>query len=881
MEPSTLPAARSLRAAGEFVVLLLATLSAWLYAGATPHAEYVLSVGVLILAICWVAHGYVTGRFELRFDFVSIILLGFVVLSLVQLVPIPVALLKVISPLRAHLHETMLPAVAEVLPGETAGEPRSGLATLTVNAHETHGFLAKVLALFIVYVIVRNWLASKDAFKRFLWVTMINGAILALVAVGGFFSTDRKTMLWSIDTGGSVYGTFVCRNHYPDYIAFAMAGAIALFLTPSKQDRLDAEKLKKNPELAGAPEKFFERVVAFVTGPLLVLDRPVPLTGLLAMSLMLLSIPFSLSRGGMASYAVALAAIIVLARSSKTSGTGLSGWGITMVGAALIGAIAYFGTAPIMARFSNFGEAEFDNRTGGWSASVQQVPGVWLAGAGAGTHQWVEPLGRTIDQSQYVYDHAHNEYLEALVEGGLIRLGLTLALAGGVIWQLILGYRRRSDRGVGPALLGVLFGVLVLAIHAISEFSIHLASVALIATIACAYGLSGALDREYAPARKKTKTKSRSKPVVDLNVASEVEIELKETTEPELASRSDESSSGPAWLAWAFAMALVIASLLVVIDFRARYRADRFDATAEAWKLSGLADRSAKRIEYQQLRTLITPGDGDAWYDFAQAHLDAAVQAHPDGGFGPAAISEHIRPALAALRRARSLSPLHADTHVRLGVYASYFANAEPGLAHLQRAIRLVPTDPEVHYAAGSEAKRQNALVEAEEYWKRSLELSPRLLLPILKTSGGLAPSQLVDRILPDDPYVLVKAADELYPLASGSEAERKIFLAKALERIDLPKPTAAQCAAIARAGDEFGRSNEVGEFWKRVLANQVDSSQIRRAAAAWFEKHELYAEAVRELEWLVKYNPSDRYMKERLQAAKHGLELHRQLFDR
>src|SRR5439155_25316999 len=121
-----------------------------------------------------------------------------------------------------------------------------------------------------------------------------------------------------------------------------------------------------------------------------------------------------------------------------------------------------------------------------------QLPDFGLLGSGYGTVNSVEPRGRREEDvtagTGVVTDveHAHNDYLEALVEGGLPRLALTLAL----VWFLVrFGWRtfdRHGDRT--PALLafGLLVGVLAIVFHAFVDFVLFTPAVALLATVVAA-----------------------------------------------------------------------------------------------------------------------------------------------------------------------------------------------------------------------------------------------------------------------------------------------------------------------------------------------------------------------------------------------------------
>src|SRR4051812_14119145 len=90
-----LPAARTLRAAAEVVVLALAVAAPRPFGSVTPAAGAVLLAGVAVLAGLWAAPAAVTRRFAYRPDPVSVGLLGLVLLSAVQLVPLPGPVVRV------------------------------------------------------------------------------------------------------------------------------------------------------------------------------------------------------------------------------------------------------------------------------------------------------------------------------------------------------------------------------------------------------------------------------------------------------------------------------------------------------------------------------------------------------------------------------------------------------------------------------------------------------------------------------------------------------------------------------------------------------------------------------------------------------------------
>src|SRR5262249_12821365 len=94
-------------------------------------------------------------------------------------------------------------------------------------------------------------------------------------------------------------------------------------------------------------------------------------------------------------------------------------------------------------------------------------------------------------------DHAHNEYLEALVEGGVVRLLLSVAAVLFVCrlgWRALRRYRGRSTEGL---VLGALLGFTAVVAHSAVDFGLHVpAVVALTAAVAAQVAALGEKRQE-------------------------------------------------------------------------------------------------------------------------------------------------------------------------------------------------------------------------------------------------------------------------------------------------------------------------------------------------------------------------------------------------
>ena len=110
-----------------------------------------------------------------------------------------------------------------------------------------------------------------------------------------------------------------------------------------------------------------------------------------------------------------------------------------------------------------------------------------LWGSGYGTYEFVDVLHRSdASDAGVVVDHAHNDYLEALVEGGLA-LFIPVVVAVVLVFRLGFGaVRRHEDRPTGGLVLGALVAFTTVAIHSFSDFGMHIPANTAIVTVLCA-----------------------------------------------------------------------------------------------------------------------------------------------------------------------------------------------------------------------------------------------------------------------------------------------------------------------------------------------------------------------------------------------------------
>ena len=791
--PTSRGPATALLLAMEACVLFMVVVAPWLLGANDPWAYAILGWPLGIALLCWASLAVHTGKLNICLCPIGLCLVGLILITLGQLVPLPRDILQLVSPAAAALRAEQVPAQPEVLSDGTETALPAPWQPISLDPAATRVFLTQITAVTLLYLMVRSNLARQVLLLRMGWVLLFNGAALAFFAIAQSLTSAKNDIVyWTWITPGAVFGPFICRNHYPDYINLCIGAVLGVIgwtyyqkVAPRSRDGF----LKK--------AEFWKPIQEIIASPLELLNKPAALLCVFAIALMMATIPMSMSRGG----SLALISSIILttiawlgagkSKSKKASKGGSAPDARNLILALwlalpVMGLVAWFGWDQISQRLGTVTDKATlqEDRINVWKPLLNLVVQYPLTGTGAGSLGVVEPIVRQIGGFPgVVLDHAHNEYLEALVEGGIPRLAVTLLM---VFWLVRMGMRGiRRHRGEPSALMptGLLFGLLALAIHSVADFGVHMASVGLLATVCLAH--LSALSRHTSDRPESKDHEETSVWVLDGLVA---------------------RLGGMILAIWALLLVNDLATGSTV--FRLQLEADQQPVTNEGqerrisllesagrlrpWmpevhETIGLAaldmvsaQDTADKVLKREIETL---RDADLLVDalggpirFSLLGMQAAeVLLKRDQASQPGRewAEKYWNLGLAELAKSRALSPLYRRSHAYLGLFADRFEKSEPASAHLYRAARVYSFDPDLWYSAGlaswMEGERQQGADAAKKRetdqniaavrWRESLRRSTAHLPDILARSlNGEQPAKLLDYLLPDDPGVLLEA---------------------------------------------------------------------------------------------------------------------------
>ena len=777
------------RTASEALLLVLVVCAPWLFGAVQPQHEALLYYGIAGLLVLWGCAQAVHGVALPRVSTIGICLAAMVLLAAWQLMPLEHQSLARVSPATATLYGRLLPEQPEVLASGEVADAHFNRAGSTISLYPaaTRAQLVRLLAVFLLFMVVRTAVASPDSFRRLSLVAMANGFLLAVFALTQHFLADGDTIYGRYPTAGSSFGPFVNRNHFGFYMNLCIGMGIGLLV-----GRLQQHSAKRRRSWSW------------------LLEDSTLLWIIFALGVMIASVFFSLTRGGIAAL-LALILTAVLLPWTQRRGR----WHAAPVAGLLIAIIAasfllWFGLDPLLARLDTVWQGQaLESRLALWDRSLPLLRDFFAWGSGFGTFSHVEPLYRT-QYEAIVYEHAENSYIESFAEGGVLQLGLSLAVVG-----LMLFYAYRiftggvhsagsssssslsstfSCRGIA---LGGLCSTLSAAIHSGSDFGIHIPAIALLATVIAAQ-LEGA---------------ARGVP-------------------------SPHSARAGRFIGFVL---LVVACLLALL----LSAAGRQMSTAERhWRNARLIRDNPRMLDLTGLVRELTranaavPGDAGLAIELAQAHYalhEYYDREQPENHRGEL----HLEAALRHYIRARNLFPLQPIPHVRIATNAEYLQRTEPVTVHLARAKLLNPADPELWFASGLAELNASQPETAWRSWRRSLEISDRFLPQILDLSSvHLSAMGIADTVVPDRPALLLAAATHAYPGASGGrqpliEDQQRRLLERLLHLLNRQATlTADELAVKAQAHERLGQTALAMEAYEQALGLKPEQAQWRMQLA-------------------------------------------------
>lgn len=372
-------------------------------------------------------------------------LLIFVFFMLFQLIPLPPAALKAISP---AAYETYA----------RAGWGEGGWVPISLNKKAALMEFFRLAAYVCFYFLTVQMLAEKGRLKRTVAAISVFASALSLFAILQHITSNGK-IYWLrglADAAGTPFGPYVNRNHYAGLMEMLFPVVLGMFLyymPPARYGPLRA----RLSEFIGRRRSGIHLILG------------------LSSVLIATSVFLSLSRGGIMS--LGLSMVLFGALLFKSGASLKRGLLVVSIIAVTIFSVGWFGWVPIMERFEDAAHPEFqayDERRTIWKDSAEMAGDYLASGAGFGSFKSLYPSYRTLTDDTRAVEHAHNDYIEIASGGGLTALFLALWFAGAVLLRFWRAFSKRREPYSIHLSIGCAAGLFSIALHGLTDFNLHI-----------------------------------------------------------------------------------------------------------------------------------------------------------------------------------------------------------------------------------------------------------------------------------------------------------------------------------------------------------------------------------------------------------------------
>lgn len=461
----------ALSSLAEFFLISSILIGPWLF-GSDEAGYHVILLGLVgISLLCLVLRAWIHQNIKLTLDGPIWLLGGLVLLGLFQLLSLPEFILSIVSPETLNLRLSLLPGEPDSLAGNPLG--RLTPSTISLNPFATKQTVYQIISLAMIYLCTKLCIKNINQISRICWCLFANGSLLAFQGITQSFTSNSDMIYWSFPTTGSAFGP-MNRDHFPDYMNLCIGSSCAL---------LTAVYHQSLPPMRNKGPRPWDRMLGplfeALNSPMQLLHSPANLWVLFGLIFMLASVPMTGSRGGFGAMIVGLMVAGGLA-SQNLKKKGLPGYILWLIPLVIV-FFTFVGWSFLESRVvkeSGLASIQKEGRWFLWGPLFDIVAKFPVFGTGFGSFILVEHLVRKENLAGLTVDYAHNEYLEAIVEGGLIRLIISFLFVLIIIRSTIKAMKNYRDDSHALIPAGICWGLMSLAVHSFLDFGIHLPSVA-------------------------------------------------------------------------------------------------------------------------------------------------------------------------------------------------------------------------------------------------------------------------------------------------------------------------------------------------------------------------------------------------------------------
>jgi O-antigen ligase len=368
--------------------------------------------------------------------------------------------------------------VARLSPARQLNTDLSGLSrgmsfwtTISIYPHDTLISLIKFLAYLSAFLLAAYLFDSTKRKSYLLRALIFLGFFEAAYGIIQYLTGSPNIFTFRNPFfGAAATGTYINRNHFAGLLELTFPFTVA-FAFYSLQIRSQQRRGRSGPGGASVHPSFYA------------------VLGLI----MVVSLIFSRSRGGILSSTFSLIFVALLAQFRTQQRVWMLGIFVFLV--CVVGYGLWIGLDPVLARFEEMrepGYLQIQGRISIWKDAAGMIRDNPVCGTGLGTFGLAFRSYQTSVVESYV-DHAHNDYLEFLSETGLVGIALLFSPIFYIWIRMVVSFLDDPRGYRGAITLGCIGSILAILLHSITDFNLQIPANALIFAVVLGIGYKASI----------------------------------------------------------------------------------------------------------------------------------------------------------------------------------------------------------------------------------------------------------------------------------------------------------------------------------------------------------------------------------------------------
>lgn len=378
---------------------------------------------------------------------------SFLIWNLIQILPLPIEFVSLVSPQNAAFY--------------SASKIEVDYVPLSIDAGQSLVSLYKGLAYWCVFMSVLILCNNDNRIRTLTLCIVTTGIFQATYGTLEILSGVESSLFFELPVTESATGSFIYKNHFANYLMLCLSMGVGYLVGT----------------LTNGHSTNRQRIRSLLTS--LLSTKALVRIGL---AIMVIALVMSRSRMGNTAFFASMTVVGLLALwliKKKSRGLMILITSMFIIDTLILS--TWFGLDKVKDRIETTSFTQ-ETRDEVVIDSLPIVKDYLITGSGMGSFYTIYPVYQG-DSVNMFYDHAHNDYLQFVIEAGAIACIIVLVLPIVVIKRCIKAFRKRKNRLIQGVAFGTLMAVIGMAIHISVDFPLQAPANVVLFVVILALGL--------------------------------------------------------------------------------------------------------------------------------------------------------------------------------------------------------------------------------------------------------------------------------------------------------------------------------------------------------------------------------------------------------